>query len=338
MPSAAHGLTWRPLTGDDLDLWHALVEHVQNSDKEKERVTHADLRDYLTRQTTDLTRNTLIGLDQDGAARAWGRVTSREGERQPVLVHVTGGVDPGWRGRGIGREVLAWQLVRARELAAQRREQAGAAGQPAPTFQIGRFVEEQHADRRALVVAAGLRPVRWYTELRRPLAGVEDQGDRRLGASYELRPYAAVDPARVVEAFNLAFAGQWGTPLQTDQSWAAQVDGDEAFRPEQSRVIVDTALPEEPVVGFVINAEYVEDWPQYGYTEGYTEYLGVIPSAQGRGLGRMLLDLSAVLFADRGHPYATLAFDTGNPTSAGRLYESVGYQKQHTTVFHAIDA
>ncbi|MGZ8735594.1 MAG: GNAT family N-acetyltransferase, partial [Nocardioides sp.] len=72
--------------------------------------------------------------------------------------------------------------------------------------------------------------------------------------------------------------------------------------------------------------------------EGYTEYLGVVPSAQGRGLGRVLLDQSAVLFADRGHPYATLAFDTGNPTSAGRLYESVGYEKQHTTVFHAIDA
>lgn len=186
-------------------------------------------------------------------------------------------------------------------------------------------------------MAAGLRPVRWYTELRRPLAGVEEQAERRLEASYELRPYAAVDPARVVEAFNLAFAGQWGTPLQTEQSWAAQVHGDEAFRPEQSRVIVDTAVPEEPVVGFVINAEYVEDWPQYGYTEGYTEYLGVVPAARGRGLGRVLLDQSAVLFADRGHPYATLAFDTGNPTAAGRLYESVGYQKRHTTVFHAID-
>lgn len=309
---------WRPLSPADLDVWHALVEAVQDHDRINERVTRGDLEAFLARP--GLETDTVLAVDDHGRAVAWGRNVRREAADGTSTVFLNGGVTPDRRGQGLGRDLLARQVSRAREMSADR---------------IGAFVEQHVAGRRALFERAGFAPVRWSSELQRPLPP-ERRPAVALPDGLEVRPLASADRGHVVAAFNDAFDGQWGTPRYTADSWHEQVEGDEAFRADLSVVVVDTQAA-DALVGFVVNAEYVEDWPAFGYSEGYTEYVGVVPSHRGRGIATALLELTADRFHELGHTFATLNVDADNPTGAGSLYRAVGYREHHTTTFHSMN-
>lgn len=108
-------------------------------------------------------------------------------------------------------------------------------------------------------------------------------------------------------------------------------------RPRRTTVVsLHTDEPGEPVVAYVINTEYTHDWAAQGFTEGYTELLGVRRAWRKRGLATHLLELSAEVFAAAGHPYATLGVDADNPTGASALYRSLGYEPVHRTTYYSI--
>ncbi|MGA9747571.1 MAG: GNAT family N-acetyltransferase [Nocardioides sp.] len=308
---------WRHLTPADLDNWHALVDDVQDHDRLNERLTRVDLEAFLGRPGVE-TDTWLYVVD--GGALAWGRNVRRETADGTSTVFLNGGVAPDSRGRGIGRELLTRQVTRAQEMTSDR---------------IGTFVEQHLTGRRVLFEQAGFVPVRWSSELRRPLPP-ERASAVLLPDGLELRPWRTTAGASVLTAFNTAFDGQWGTPRYTTGSWQERIEGDEAFRADLSAVVVDTHAAGD-VVGFVVNAEYVEDWPAFGYSEGYTEYVGVVPSHRGRGIATALLELTADRFHELGHTFATLNVDADNPTGAGALYRSVGYREHHTTTFHSMN-
>jgi ribosomal protein S18 acetylase RimI-like enzyme len=113
---------------------------------------------------------------------------------------------------------------------------------------------------------------------------------------------------------------------------------DEDFRPGMSYVVVDVTRADEPVVAYVLNAEYTADWEAQGFPEGYTEVLGVRRDWRKRGLATHLLELSAATFAAAGHPYATLGVDMDNPSGASSLYRSLGYEPAHDTTYWSVDA
>lgn len=337
-PDGLGALTWRPLSAEDLDLWQDLVFRIQDHDEERERQTRGDLRDILESPRADVSESSALGLDATGAARTWARNFTRRGQDGGVLVHMTGGVDPLWRRRGIGRGLLQWQCARAAQIAGQLRSEAEARGDSVPRIQMGRFVEEQVSGSNALFLAADFAPTRWFSEMRRTLLGHEGAGGTELPEKLRLRPYTSDVSGRCAVAFNAAFAGHWGTPTHTPESWVADVESDDAFRAELSFVIVDGAAESEPVVAFVINAEYEEDWPAQGYTEGYTEYVAVVPAHRGQGLAALLLQLTAEHCVTRKHRYATLAVDADNPSSAKALYEKQGYERHHVTIYYAREA
>lgn len=122
------------------------------------------------------------------------------------------------------------------------------------------------------------------------------------------------------------------------ESWQTNLLEDEAFRPAASFAVVDPTTPERRVVAYVINAEYVQDWPHQGFTEGYTDMLGVRRHWRGRGLAKHLLALTAREFAAMAHSYATLGVDTDNPSGALGLYLSLDYEPAHRTTFYQLEA
>jgi ribosomal protein S18 acetylase RimI-like enzyme len=103
-------------------------------------------------------------------------------------------------------------------------------------------------------------------------------------------------------------------------------------------VVVDTDEPGDPVVAYVLNTEYAHDWAAQGFTEGYTELLGVRREWRGRGLATYLLGRTGRVFAAVGHPFATLGVDADNPTGALALYRSLGYEPAHRTTYYSIPA
>lgn len=331
------GLTWRALTESDLGPWMDLVSRIQDHDRVRERTTIEDLQHLVQQSWVDLGADSIVGIDGAGVFQAWARNGFRPGSFTTITVHLLGGVDPAWRGRGIGRQVLAWQQARAvRNVADLRAAAPDAAELPAL---IGCFAEEQVVGRTRLLGAAGHVAVRWFYEMRKSLPeGVGDASpERALPDGFSLDVFSAAVSEQVRIAHNEAFRGHWGSAAMNREAWRTGLIDHPAFRPDLSFVVTDRSGPQSEVVGYALNTEFEDDWAAQGFTEGYTEGLGVRPAWRGKGLAAQLLDASARAFAERGHPYATLTVDADNP-GALRLYEALGYVQSHTTVYHAQEA
>lgn len=319
-------LTWRPITRADLDELFVLISRIQDHDRENERLTRADLGAMANQPWLDLSLDSLMAVDSGGIPRAWGRTGFRPGDTSQISVHLMGGVDPGWRSRGLGRKILEWQSERAPHNVAALR-----ADRDVPA-QIGGFVEDHLLDRRRLFEAAGFEATRWFTEMRCPIkAGGAPVPE--LSPPLLVEPFGKENSERIRQAHNISFAEHWAFTVFTPQTWGLLLE-DEAFRPELSFAIVDPSVDGRPVVAFVLNAEYEQDWHTAADKEGYTEYLGVVPEWRSHGLASHLLGLSAARFVERGHPFAALGVDTDNATGALALYESLGYESvQGATYF-----
>jgi len=330
------GLTWRGLAASDLEPWFELVTRVQEHDAEHERTRMADLETLTQQSWVHLGADFLAAVDEDGVFRAVGRNAFRPGATDALAITLVGGVDPSWRGRGLGRSLLAWQLARAvQNIAHLRASVPGAADLPA---RIGCFVEDHIPGRVRLLAASGFEPTRWFTELRRPLRPGMAGPPPLAVPGLRTEGFTDAFTERTRLAHNEAFVDHWGSNPHTAESWCSNLIDDEAFRPAQSFVIVDTYEPGEPVVAYVINNEYTHDWVAQGFTEGYTELLGVRRAWRKRGLASHLLELSAEVFAAAGHPYASLGVDADNPAGASALYRSLGYEPVHHSTYYSIPA
>jgi mycothiol synthase len=337
-PVLSHGaeLNWRAPTAADLDPWIELIARMQDADHNNERVTRSDLDRSLGMSWVDLAADAIVGIDADGVFRAFGRNMFRPGYTDELSIALLGGVDPTWRGRGIGRRLLAWQRSRAvHNVADLRATDPHAAGLPA---RIGTFAEEQEDTKARLLTAAGFEPRRWFEVMRRPVTGADlSIPDPVLPAGLELVRYSPEVAERVRLAHNEAFLDHWGSNPATVESWRTGHDEDDAFRAASSFVLVDSGAEGHPVVGYVLNDEYVEEWPALGHTEGYVGTLGVVRGWRGRGLARSLLELSAREFARLGHPFMALDVDADNPSGAGRLYTNFGFVRASRSTYYAVD-
>lgn len=330
------GLRWRALTPADLDPWFDLIDRMQAADANTERWTRSGLERSLHISWVDLGADTVVGIDADGVFRAFARNAFRPGGTDDLSIALHGGVDPLWRGRGIGRQVLAWQRARAvANVADLRAMSAHAASLPA---RVGTFAEEQMRGKARLLGAAGFEPRRWFEVMRRPLTDADLWiPDPVLPDGLEVVRYGADVSERVRVAHNEAFLDHWGSNPATEEAWRIGHEEDEAFRPASSFVIVNAAADGQPVVGYVLNDEYVDEWDQLGHSEGYVGTLGVVRAWRGRRLARALLELSAREFRLRGHPSMGLDVDADNPSGAGRLYANVGFVRASRSTYYSID-
>lgn len=322
VPSAAHGLTWRALTPEDGDRLTTLVTAVEEADGEPFRTSYDEVMEKFDGAWKDHARDTLAGVDQAGALQAWAQVTQPPGDVRVVRAFLEGGVHPQWRGRGVGRELLAWQIDRARQVLA-------ATGKDVPG-RIGAFASEQATASVALLQAAGLAPIRVYSEMRRPLGEDLPQPVTPAGVRIEGWSDARDDEVRL--AHNEAFASHWGSEPQTAESWRS---GRSQFAPAWSLVAVDEDTDE--VVGYLRSGRYEQDWEIAGHSSGYVELLGVRPGWRRRGVAPALLAAVMHRLQADGIEYAEIGVDTENLSGALGLYTSLGFTAFHRSALYTIE-
>ena len=314
-------LRWRPLGYADIDSWLALIRRIAVQDEPDWVEQRADLEQALRASENDPRRGTIAGFDGDGVPRAFGRLSMNPGSS---LVHGAGGVDPAWRGRGIGRAVLAWQAWRA---AMRLRE----TGRTEGTFR--NYVEERNASHLALLRASGSTIVRYFTEMTRPL----DQPipDLPFPAELKLVSFAEGTDRSIAElvrlAHNDAFQDHWGSEPRDQESWQFTVSHPE-FRADWSLALLDPAKGE--VVAYQLASYDPDSKELLGHSEGYTDLLGVRRTWRGRGLAPALLAEAMRRYRASGMENAGLGVDTENPSGALGLYERMGYvPTQRSIVF-----
>ncbi|GHH65338.1 GNAT family N-acetyltransferase [Promicromonospora soli] len=349
----AGGLTWRGATRDDVPVWLALRHHIARADAEPYVETFEEIDELFDGEWRDMSTDSLLGFStdpaDDGALVAWAQIECPPGDVTEVRAFCWGGVRPDRRGEGIGRELLAWEIGRARQMLA-------ASGKDVPG-RVAVFAEDDApASKHRLYERAGLEVRRYYSDLARPLTGPGAQPvpDVPLAGSLRLVPWSTDLDEATRLAHNDAFRDHWGSQPQTHEQWTQRA----GFAPEWSTLVIDSApdvdallaspdtddataaalrAGEPLVVGYQIAARYTEDFAVRGYSFGYTDILGARRAYRGRKAALATLAAGMRAFAADGMEYAVLDVDTANPSGANGLYASLGYTKTTGSRMYSIE-
>ncbi|WLQ05591.1 GNAT family N-acetyltransferase [Arthrobacter oryzae] len=313
------GLAWRPAAEPDTEAWAALIARTAETEKPVWFERAADLEQILQSKKNHPADNTLLVLDGGEVPRAYARITkNKDGDK----AYGFGCVDPAWQRRGIGTALLGWLSERTVQRFAEDSgpENSLPAHQRAvPRLRI--HMEQQHEHQQRLLRTSGFHVVRYFNEMHRRLDGVQLPAVR-LDDGLDLvtmRPELSED---VRLAHNAAFRDHWGSEPRDEESWGFTVNDPQA-RPDLSAVVLDRSSG--IVAGYQLASHDPDSAVSRGYSEGYTDLLGVRREYRGRGIAQALLADAMRRFAAAGMDRASLDVDSENPTGALALYEKMGY-------------
>lgn len=300
---------WRPATMDDVDAVHAAYLAIDTEDHPNYLTNREQVEEELGYSFIDLERDSLLGIAADGRVAAVGIVM--EPPRQETLVRefMNGGVHPEFRGRGIGRELLAWQRARGEQKLATSDKRL-------PGWLVG-YADVRAPGRRRLLEAGGFEVVRYFQTMNRdladPIPDVQPTGEVRI-ERYRPELGAAVHAAR-----DDAFRDHWGSQPLSDEQFHGLTSG--TFDADLSFV----AFVGDDVAGVLLTDVAEEDWPGQGFTSSYVSTVAVTRPFRGRRIAPTLLREVLVASAARGLDKVVLDVDAENPTGALGLYTGMGF-------------
>jgi mycothiol synthase len=298
-------MTTRPYAGSDCAALAELMNAIGIAAGLDPFFAEADIREQIAADIQDPARDTRVVVAPGGAIAGAGMVTAPP--QGGTRAGVEGGVHPQWRGCGIGRELLAWQLGRLAEL--------HLAQDPDLTWTAvtGTSVNDESAVR--LFQRFGLRPVRYFVEMAAPTAGLPavplSGGIRTAVFTPDLR-------AAVYEAHMEAFADHWGYQRTAIDQWAIRSTDSELFRADLSRV----ALDGDEVAAYLLGYDAPGD-------RLYIGQIGTRRQWRKQGLASALVTESLTAAAGLGIQTAWLGVDSDNPTGAFAIYKRLGFVTQH---------
>ncbi|MDI6024358.1 GNAT family N-acetyltransferase [Leucobacter sp. UT-8R-CII-1-4] len=314
---------WRSAALSDVPDIYALITAAASVDSPKDSTTLEEV-DLALRSSNfsesrfRLETDTALGFGQDGSLIAFATVKLAEPGEREVEASLDGTVHPAWRGKGVGRSLLAWQEKRARELL--RTDQSGLPGM----IHLG--ARETCADHLALYRAAGFHPERWWMDLRRPLGDLPAL--RSLPEGMMMSEFKAGYSERVRKAINDAFRDHWSTQAISPEQWESEGNL-AAFSASCSRVVLAKTgrwPRKKRVVAALLSEIRPEDWALHGESFGYISAIGVVRDARGQGLSSALIIEALHAFSNRHLDSAMLSVDSVNPSGALAMYERLGFK------------
>jgi mycothiol synthase len=232
-----------------------------------------------------------------------------------LLTH-GGQVRPAWRGRGVGRALLAG--AQAHLLALEAHDPAPEAA--AIGFETG--VVPTAVDTVALVERGGYAAARYFIEMVRPT--LDDPPFGALPDGIEVRPALPEHRLAVAHALNEAFRDHRAWPSFTDEQMLRGLEHPLRGQLDIWQVAWSGDQVVGGVLGFIDEAENVT----FARRRGYTEQIFTRRPWRGRGIASALIGRNLRTLRERGMTEAALAVDTENPSGALRLYERLGFAEE----------
>jgi ribosomal protein S18 acetylase RimI-like enzyme len=317
-PAPVSGVAWRPATLDDVDAIVDLAAAMASVDHPDWAEPREEIDELLTLSFVDIEHDTLIG-ESEGRVVAFGQALAPFEPETIVRSQLLGGVHPEFRGRGIGRSLLAWLEGRARQ-------QLAASGLSLPGWVMA-YSQDRNQGAARLFDRAGFDTARYFAELQRSLD--VPIPDLELPKPLQL-VHASFDLSEATRAAkNSAFRDHWGSQPTPKEAW------DNFMKASTRRLDLSfLALDGDEVVGLVIVDVNEDDWVLQGYESSYISLVAVVSRWRRRGVAPALL--AATLRASRDVEFERTALDVDseNPTGALGLYTGMGFSAVNTSRAH----
>lgn len=318
IPASTGAVTWRAAAVDDIDAILDCEREIGEADHPHYVTLREELDDDFEHSYVDIGRDTVLALGPDGRVLAWGLVLEPPGQESLVREILVGGVRPSERGRGLGRQLLQWQVARGIErLAASERTLPG---------WLMTFADERVVSAPPLYRRYELEPARYFLELRHDLSA--DVPEVALIDDLRFEPFTSAWSEATRLARNDSFRDHWGSQPTTEEQWTSFI-GRSTFRPDLSFLAV---AADDTVAGFVLSSVSEDDWPGQGFSSAYIDLVGVTRAWRKRGIAPALLARSLQSIAAVGLDKAVLDVDSDSPTGALGLYAGVGFTESNRSV------
>lgn len=312
--------TTRDLGPDDAESLAGLMSRVEADHPTGFCLAEREVVELMT----DLPDSVFSGAYDGAALVAYTTVLPGRPHDAGQRFTLFGDVDPQRLGEGIGTQMLARSLDRARTIHAH-----DAPGRPA------RYASQALAgrtDQADLLLSAGLSPGRHSFLMRAPL--VRDVPDLGWPTDVTVSAFDPADAEELRVAHNAAFADYPdGSPSDPD-FWQAFMIGASHARHDLSLV---ARGPDGEVAGYVFAHEYVVPLAPGPGREAYVPFVGTLPAHRGRGLASSLLAGVLARCREQGYDRATLNVDTANPTGALGIYERAGFEQVYRQDFFHLE-
>ncbi|WP_166868819.1 GNAT family N-acetyltransferase [Salinibacterium sp. ZJ70] len=310
LPAGPGPVRWRRATPEDAEQLAELAGAIAAADHPEWAETAEELAEELAHSWMDLDADSVIG-DVEGELVAYGLQVAPPDPETVVRSIAMGGVRPSARGTGIGRELLDWHRLRARQ-------QLASSELALPGWHM-LYVEEANASGIALATRAGLPLVRWFTNMTRDLA--DEIPDVPLPEGLRLATPTQDDVGRIRDARNEAFRDHWGSQPSSEEGWAS-FTGSSVLRLDLSAI----ALDGDRVAGLVLSQVNPADFALQGYEGGYLPLVGVVRDWRRRGVAPALLAEVMRRHRAEGYVQVGLDVDSESPTGALGLYTGMGFR------------
>lgn len=108
------------------------------------------------------------------------------------------------------------------------------------------------------------------------------------------------------------------------------------FSPEWSFIIIDAKSDRTKLAAYLLSHRYEQDWSAFGWSEGYTEELVVLPDYRGLHLATSLLNTAADAYQEAGMEYAGLdiSVDANEDSPMLELFTHFGYEPVRNTTLY----
>ena len=274
--------------------------------------TAVEIREVIGALVRDTGTDTRLVYADDGTVAAFAMVAPPPAGG--VIAETFAGVHPDWTDRGVGRELLGWEIERLREL---RDEIAPGA---AWSVDVGSSVKETQAAH--LFERFGMRPVRYFFEM---VASIADVVPTEMPSGFRVVAYTPDLARPLYEAVEEAFRDHWGHEDRPFDQWKAWSVDSELFRPEHSRIAFDG----DDIAAAVLC---------YDNAVGH-HYIGSVSTRRPwrkRGLAGALMSETIAVAAAAGKTVTSLGVDADNPTGALGVYERLGFAVRQRWVVHRL--
>lgn len=313
---------WRPIETTDVTAWVRLIDAIEADQGTEDNFSEQDLLEEFESSKQDYPRGSMGVWDGDRMVGC-AVLVARSATNPLHESRQRGGVDPEYRGQGIGTELLRWAERAALPLHEERFPGAGLA------LNTGCPVDAEPA--MELFRGLGYEQIRWFHDMRvADLAeAVAELSPMPAPRGVVVRQFTSERSADALRVRNDSFRDHFDYTPMDSESWRRFVEGS-AFRPQYSVIAYDEVSGAP--LGIVLAEEFAKHREVTGKRDLYVALVGTARAGRKRGIASALLAHVLRIAQADGFDTASLGVDADSPTGAPSVYQRLGFRPAKTWV------